>query len=65
MLFVLSLFLVSSSSDASLRQTRGARPARKKFVRLSYTIHRDDDDDDDEYYLTSGRHVDFFILVHG
>ena len=39
--------------------------ARQKFVRLSYTIHRDDDDDDDEYYLTSGRHVDFFILVHG
>ena len=46
LLFAFSFFLVALSSDASLRQTRGTRPARQKFVRLSYTIHHDEDDDD-------------------
>ena len=46
LLFAFSFFLVALSSGASLRQRRGARPARQKFVRLSYTIHHDDDDDD-------------------
>ena len=46
LLFAFSLFLVALSSDTSWRQTRGARPTRQKFVRLSYTTRHDDDDAD-------------------